>query len=85
MPRVTCRVSRVMCHVSQCHVSPVEVSVVGAAAAGVVVAAGHVVALGVAVPVVGAAHPADVAAVVQPAVRDLVIPEDLYLQRLALN
>ena len=82
--------SRVTCHVSavsrvKCHVSPVEVSVVGAAAAGVVVAAGHVVALGVAVPVVRAAHPADVAAVVQPAVRDLVIPEDLYLQRLALN
>ena len=72
----TCRVSRVTCHVSGLHVSPVEVSVVGAAAAGVVVAAGHVVALGVAVPVVGAAHPADVAAVVQPAVRDLVIPEE---------
>ena len=67
MTRVT-RVTRVL--------SPVEVSVVSAPGAGVVIAAAHIVALGVAVPVVGAAHPADVAAVVQPAVRDLVVPEE---------
>merc|ERR1719273_2378112 len=47
----------VVLHAALLGLVPVEVSVVGAAAASVVVAAGDVVALGVAVPVVRAAHP----------------------------
>ena len=65
MTRVT-RVTRVL--------SPVEVSVVSAPGAGVVIAAAHIVALGVAVIVVGAAHAPAPASGAQSAVGDLCVP-----------
>ena len=54
--------------------SPVEVSVVSAPGAGVVIAAANIVALGVAVIVVGAAHAPAPAPGAQSAVGDLCVP-----------
>ena len=55
---------------------PVDAVVVAASTAGVVVAAGRVVALRVTVPVVWTADTSTSSTTSQPAVGDLVLPED---------
>ena len=69
------------CHVIS-YVSPVDVSIIPPSpGAAVVVAAAHVVALGVAVPVVGAAHSAPAPSGAQATVGDLCVPINKFVKK----